>query len=128
MSSVNRHSSAEWKRMPDVRLNYDLLFVGVWGLLFLLAAIGLLKRKKWGYDCAMCFNYILAFMAFIPFIGLVLFNWEHGIPLSEIIKIDWSFHIGNILISAVSVVFIALMRRSNVKSLFQAFRPTDTNC
>lgn len=126
-SSIKRHLSAEWNRMPDLRLGYDFLFVGVFGLLFLMTTIGLLKRKKWGYDCAMCFNYILALMALVPVIALVLFNWEHGIPLSEILKIDWSFHLGNILISAVSVVFISLMRRSNIKSIFQTIRQPSTN-
>jgi hypothetical protein len=117
-ASINRHTSEFWAAMPDVRRNYDLFFVGAYGLLFLVALIGILKRKKWGYEFTMAFNYILALLAFIPVVGLIIFNLRNGIPLSWIADLDWRINSDNIIVSSVSIVFIVFMRRPNVKSLF----------
>lgn len=119
-ASIYRHSSEDWARMSDVTLNYDLMFVGAFGLFALAASIGLLKKKKWGYAFAMAFNYILALMAFLPICALLIFNLQNDIPLSEIAKLKWyGNNLDNLFISAVSIILIVFMSRSNVKTLYK---------
>jgi fluoride ion exporter CrcB/FEX len=114
-ASINRHTSATWNQMPDVRLKYDLLYVWVLGVFLLLASIGLLRKKKWGYKLAMSFNYVLAALAFIPIIGLVIF---YKVSLSETVAMTWPANLNNYVISVISIVFIILMGRRNVKAIF----------
>ncbi len=116
--SISRHKSEFWQGMPDVSRNYDLLFLGAYGCLFLMSLVGILKRKRWGYECAMGFNYTLSALIVIPFIAIFIFTITNGIPLSFLSQIDLATYLNYIVVSTVSIVFIFFMRRPNIKSLF----------
>ena len=74
--SINRHASSTWDAMPDVRLNYDLMFVGAFALLLILSLIGIYKKKNWGYVWAMTFNYILISFSITPSIAVLIFSFN----------------------------------------------------
>lgn len=118
-AAIYRHTSESWQCMPaSVIRNYDLMFVGAYGCLFLISLVGILKRKRWGYECAMGFNYTLSALVIIPFIAIFIFTITNGIPLSFLSQIDLATYLNYIVVSIVSIVFIFFMRRPNVKSLF----------
>lgn len=119
MAAADRHASEFWDSMPDVRQNYDLLFVGVFGGMFLASVVGVLKRKKWGYEFIVSFNYVLAFLSFIPIIGLAIYCFKSGVPVSEIPLKDVAPNIYNGTVSIVSLAFALLIRRKNVSSVFK---------
>lgn len=95
-ASISRHGSTEWDKMADVRMNYDVVFVGVFGSYCLVSIVGLLKRKKWGYSSAMGFNYVIAALSIIPMLGL-----RNDIPLSEVSKVIWSWKKAHFFYNAV---------------------------
>ena len=113
-ASIFRHASGSWDIMPDVRMNYDILFVCGFCCLFIISLIGILKRKKWGYEFTMCFNYILIMLAFIPIIIGIIYALKSSIPF----HIIWNANLQNLIIGVVSIVFVFFMKRSNIKSLF----------
>lgn len=117
-ASIARHESTEWDKMEGVRLNYDILFVGVFGIYCLVSIVGLLKRKKWGYSSAMGFNYVIAFLSVVPVLGLLFFSLRNDISLSEAADANWGLTPTGLALGIISLVFIALMRRQNVKSVF----------
>lgn len=95
-ASISRHGSTEWDKMADVRMNYDVVFAGVFGSYCLVSIVGLLKRKKWGYSSAMGFNYVIAALSIIPMLGL-----RNDIPLSEVSKVIWSWKKAHFFYNAV---------------------------
>ena len=114
-ASIFRHSSGAWDIMPNVRMNYDILFVGGFCCLFIIAIIGILKRKRWGYEFTMCFNYILVMLAFIPIIIGIFYVLKSSIPFHLI----WEANLQNLVIGLVSIIFVFFMRRPNIKLLFE---------
>lgn len=115
-ASLMRHKSSTWQAMPDVEIKYDVLFVGVFGLLFLISSIGLLKKKQWGYQFTMAFNAILTFLVIVPFISLTVLNFEQNISLSQAVRYSWDTN--NFIISFISLIFIILMNRKTIKSIY----------
>jgi hypothetical protein len=119
-ASIFRHTSAVWADMPDVRLNYDIIFVVFFGILVFSASIGLLKKRKWGYEIAMLFNYILGLSLILPFIAIAIFYFENNIPISEMSKLEYfGNNLNNLVIGSVSVFFIILMNKANIKTLYK---------
>ena len=119
LAALSRHESEFWDSMPDVRRNYDLLFVGVFGAIFLISSIGIILQKKWGYEFTVSFNYLLAFLSFIPLLGLIFYFLKEGIPLSELTLEMVKPNIDNAIISCVSLIFALLIRRDSVSSHFE---------
>ena len=119
IGSVNRHSSPTWDTIPDVRLNYDLMFVGVFGLILLISLIGIYKKRSWGYNSAMFFNYILVTFSVTPIIGMLIYAFINDFTISNLMEIDWSFTSAGFFTSAISIVFVVYMRKSHVKSIFK---------
>lgn len=117
-ASLARHGSPQWDKMADVRLYYDILFVGIFGCYCAVSIVGLLKRKKWGYSSAMGFNYVIAALSVIPVLGLLFFSLLNDIPLSEVSDANWGITPSGIALGLISLVFIIIMRRQNVKSVF----------
>lgn len=115
-ASWMRHHDPAWQAMPEVKIKYDVLFVGVFGLLCLASSIGLLKKKQWGYHLTMAFNAILAFLVIVPFIALTVFNFEQHLSLFQAVKHGWNTN--NFIISFISLMFIVLMNKKNIKSIY----------
>ena len=63
-----RQSSKDWQSMPDARMSYDLLYVGL-ACYLIICAIGLLLRRKWGYIFCVSANTILALVPFAIFVA-----------------------------------------------------------
>jgi hypothetical protein len=111
-SFYERHTSLGWNNMPEVRIEYDLIF-GLIVLYLVVASIGLIKRKRWGYILSIAANSILVVTPLLIFIVVL-------IMLNELSVIDQvKASAGNFLVSLVSITFIYLLRKKQVKCLFQ---------
>ena len=119
LAALSRHESEVWDSMADVRQNYDLFFVGGFGIIFVISSIGIIRQKKWGYEFTVSFNYLLAFLSLIPFFGLTLYFLKEGISLSELTFEMVTPNIDNAIVSGVSLIFAFLIRRENVSSHFE---------
>ncbi len=111
-SFYERHASLGWNNMPEVRAEYDFVF-GLLALYLIIASIGLIQKKRWGYILSIAANSILAVAPLLIFIFVL-------IMLSELSVIDHAkASAGNIFVSLVSITFLYLLRKEPVKCLFQ---------
>ena len=107
----NRFLSREWGSMVDVRNNYTALFVFVI-ILLLAAVIGLLRKKKWGYNLSVTSNSIMAMIPISWF--LVSFFWLPSLSAKEILNI----HSSNLIVGIISLFFWVTLKYSNIKKVY----------
>lgn len=120
-TSVMHHQSADWDDMPDSRLHYDLLLVGVFGCYCLAAIVGLLSRKKWGYSAAMGFNYVIGALSIAPTIAIIVVSLRSDLPISSMSDagLAWGVTSTGVILGIISVVLIVLMKQKHVRSVFE---------
>ncbi len=106
-----RHNSDDWNNMQDVRLNYDFLYGGV-AVLLIVAAVGLLLRKKWGYNLAKSLNCTMVLFPVSLFVATLIATPELG--SYEAFKIN----IQSLGAGVVSMLFWVCLFRADVKTIY----------
>jgi hypothetical protein len=120
MDAIARHSSELWNSVPDSVQNDFYVLYGMLGCMFIIAATGVMKRKKWGYAFTVSLNYVLATLTFMPLIGIALYCFKSGLPFFEIPLEYVTPNIFGVIVSVVCLVFALLIRRKSVSSVFES--------
>lgn len=90
---ISRHQDPNWASMADVRLKYDMLFGLGFSLLCIVASIGLILRKKWGWEFALSLNLLVLFVSFILRVGVYIwtyYSYSEGVLVTDIDSITMS--------------------------------------
>lgn len=111
-AGYNRHTSKEWERVADVRLNYDLLF-GTLLIFLVVCIVGLFNRKKWGYKMAVSTNATLTILPVTALIVTLPMTYQE-LGLLKILEINAI----NLLIGLVSLVFWIWLVKSDIRNRF----------
>ena len=107
-----RHNSTEWASMADSRLVYNLVY-GLVAMYLIVATVGLIIKRKWGYVFAVSANAMLALIS----IGLLLASLVMARPtlsVQEIVQINSS----NLLAGLVSLCFCVWLLKSKVRNIY----------
>jgi hypothetical protein len=98
--------------MADSRLVYNLVY-GLVAMYLIVATVGLIIKRKWGYVFAVSANAMLALIS----IGLLLASLVMARPtlsVQEIVQINSS----NLLAGLVSLCFCVWLPKSKVRNIY----------
>ena len=112
-AAVNRHLSANWQDMNDVKNNYDI--IGVIFCIWLVSTIyGLFKRKAWAYSHALSLNAVMAIVPVLLLTVATYMLWKEIDFLEVLIS-----YLDHFLVSAVAFIFwLMLLKSSSVKKAY----------
>ena len=119
IDAIARYASALWSSLPDAVQNASIISIGMLVCMFIAATIGIIKKKKWGYDFTVSLNYVLGILSFIPIAGFAIYCLKTGFPVSEIPLEYVTPNILGAIVSVVSLIFALLIRRKSVSSVFE---------
>lgn len=110
-AGLSRFNSEEWENMSDIRLNYTI-FYGAIMLLLVFSIIGLLLKRKWGYELAQASNFSMALMPISIFVlSLVM------LPTQSVAQ-QLSIHSLNLVVGVISLYFGLSLALSGVKAKY----------
>lgn len=110
-ATLERFSSEDWNSLDDVRLKFTLLYSLV-SLLLGGSILGLLLKRKWGYELALASN---ASMVFLPIsLFIVTLILAPTMSTSDLI----SSHSLNLVVSSISLVFWVAQMHAGIKSKY----------
>jgi hypothetical protein len=112
-AAIDRMTTSFWHDMPDVKMNYDIIW-GIVGLFVAFTIFGMLLRKKWAYQFAIALNGIFTILPIMIFVTTTIMFWQ------ETNLVDSFIHYSLYLIIAIiSCIFaLSLMFSKNIKNAY----------
>lgn len=107
-----RHTSPSYADATELRLMYDLIYLVGLGGLILLAILGIILRKKWGYSVSIIVNAVIPVLALgIFIIGIFMTDLQFG----DVLRINAN----NLAGGFVSFCLLLSILTRDVKGYFQ---------
>jgi hypothetical protein len=119
INGIARYSSILWSEVPDIEQSKFFLFDSLLVCIFIISFVGVMRRKKWGFEFTVSLNYVLTIWPFMPIVALAISCFKSGLPISEIPFEYVTPNIVSVIIAVISLIFVLLIRRKSVRSVFE---------
>ena len=110
-AAIGRHTSEVWEGMTGARSNYNFLYAGI-GLLLLTSIVGILLKRKWGYELTLSANSTMTLLPLSIFCASFFL-----LPSYSTIEII-TLHATNLTIGLISLFFWVYQVRSGIKAKY----------